>query len=180
MARSGLHRLLAIDVAHNQVAFETKFEVVPLARRHAADVCFVQRIFATYLHILPRQDKGLLLFVADEFLLVSLAARQDERRLTLPVELHVIAFGPYSITRTDVAETPHHACLVAWIQIDVCAHLVVLPAGIAHDGVVMPFGCPAKRVRTNSLTDASHSRVGKALRLGVGSLHEFEAANQVG
>ena len=174
----GLYHLNAINVARDAVAFEAKSEVVPLQSLDAAYLAFVQRVLASHLYVLSSEDDGLLLLVANEFLLVALAAGKNKRHLPLVVYLQIVALGPNAIAGTHVADSTHHAGLVARVEHHVGTYLVVRPAGIAEDGVVMPFGCPTERVRTYNLTNASG--VGnRGLTAFRWRWHEFEAPNQV-
>ena len=150
----GLHNFCSINVTRDAVTIEAQLEVVPQAGGYAGYHSFGQRVFATNLHVLTGEDEGLLFLVANEFFLVELSAGEDERHLPFVVHLQIVTLGPDAIARTHVAETTHHSGLVAGIQIYVGTDFVVLPVGIAQDGVVVPFGCPAEGVGTNGLAEA--------------------------
>ena len=145
---------------------------MPLASRHVLNLRLGNRVFAANLHILSGEDDGLLLFVSDEFLLVEFASGEHQRAEALVIEFQIVALRPDAITRTHIAEAPHHARLVARSKPHIGTHLIVRPRRVTQNGVVVPLGRPAQRVVSNDLPDT--------LPLVVGSLHEFETADEVG
>ena len=144
---------------------------MPFAWADALHLCTVEHELASHFHVFACADERLLLGIADEFLLVALAAAHDEAGTPLVVEFQVVTLDPHAVAGTHVDDTSHHSRLVLRVQIDIGTDLIVSPGGVSHDGVVMPFGCPAEGVVTHHLPHA--------LSLVVRAFGEFEGTDDV-
>src|SRR5207253_1988760 len=117
-------------------------------------------------------DQRLLFGVADERLLIDLAAHDDETNVARAVQFQDIAFRDRAVTAADVVDAAHHRRRFGPAHPHLRAHLVIGPRLVAQDRVRLPVRRPRMRTYRYALAQARAALAG--------TWRQFERAFDVG